>query len=211
MFLKNTGKQVVSVIVIPIFFFFFSCNSKLEPEKLNNNISENKISNKQTRKADKIKGSEIIEKQIDINTRSIIFFRLNRKEYKAFIKSTGQYSKYEFDELFRKFANTGKSVKQILKNKDIDFKMSDCQIFNFKLDSGKVYKFNRVEEDKIMGQIFFDGKNKPLIIDGMMKRKEIKDTIKEYFKLSEINEFSKDTLIIDTIDVSKHDSTHVYD
>ena len=212
---QNINKiGLFSSLILIISMIFFSCNEKttsknVEPHKKETNIKEKVSKANNTKDDDKKKN-----KKIFIKEKALIFFKIGKKDYKSFIRTEGEYSKYEFDALFSNFTHRAKSVQKFAKKQHIKSFLTTSNKIYFILKSGDTVLFNRKDKDLVLGQIFFNGIEKPKIEQGIIESKEFKKLIEEYYKLKETEGFPTDSIgekadslkSIQDVDKTKKDS-----
>ncbi len=174
-------KIVFILFILPLTIF---CNNNNENAAFNDIIKEttSSIDTSSYKKSNKK-----IEKIYYIKKNSIVFFKINKTEYNILIEELGGDSNWEMRELFNSFTLNAKSLKKALKKHKIFVVIKTNKIYEIQIDSGKTLRFDRTEEEQIVGQIFCDGKKKPLITYGVYTNKEIVKLVKQYFEINTIN------------------------
>jgi hypothetical protein len=193
-FKKQNG--IIEIVLVLFLYFSVSCKTKKQRDTVIKD-TVNQVNNSVFSKNDKSKMQEN-NNFLEIKTKSIIFYALDRSEYEEFIRENGQYSKYEFDELLNRFRRMENIVGTALKSQKINAIYSSAKEFHFTLKNGQTFIFNRVKEGKFMGQLFFDGVNPPQIEDGMIEAGDLKEIIKKYYKVAEIKDIIDDSAKTDS-------------
>ncbi len=184
--------------LFPVFLFIImaSCNQDNNDKK---NDKDTVIQSNKTNISGIDKSNTKQNDDIQVfNSKSIIFYTLSPGEYNEFIRENGDYSKYEFDGLINTFKRMESHVRKIVQNKNIATVFTTKIEFQFTTKQGQIFTFNRLKENKFMGQIFFDGIRAPRFEDGMLNAADLKEIIQEYFHVSQIQDIVDDSLKSDT-------------
>ncbi len=187
---------------------FISCNKEEKIENSGQNRANQDYINYKT-SVNKSKKNET-KNIIQIQKKSLVFFMINSNEYNKLIRNTGYVNKYEFDIMFRDFKIVANAAKSMLNKKGIYSMVTTKPSFEFTLSNGEVVVFDRESEDMIIGQIFFDGESKPKVEEGVIKRHNLRELIRAFFKLEDVGYFPVDTLRvrIDTTSNNVSDSVN---
>ncbi len=163
-----------------------ACKSKTE-DKNKNVASVNEIEVSDNADSAHSKKFADENKTFVVKGKSVIFFMLNQREINQLIKQSGDNAQWEFESLFNKFKFTASSLRSSLDKQHITTTITNAKYFEMQPNSGTSIKFDRVKEEQIMGQIFFDGVNKPRIEYGVFKGKELIEIVENYFKIKNID------------------------
>lgn len=118
-----------------------------------------------------------------VSDSQILFFMPSPKERQDFIKFYGVYSQYEFQTMFTNFNNLSNSVKNAMRTTGIPVEVTYAKKFIFPLkDDTLIYDLNT--EEQIIGFILADGVNYPLIRNGVQKKGNVSNDIRDYFNIS---------------------------
>jgi hypothetical protein len=173
------------LILFSILILIFSQCKKKQHEQ-NTNINDSlKISINDSSYADSANSEDIIgkEKEKIVTDTQVIFFLPSPQSRQELIKFYGTYNQYEFQNIFSNFIDLSRSVKYALKSKKIPVEITYAKRFVFPLDSDTLV-YDLEQEDQIMGYILFDGVNPPLIKNGLQKRKQVSNDLRNYFNLA---------------------------
>jgi len=146
---------------------------------------------------------EIIEKTIEkekraefyiIENKAVVFFMLNKKEFKDLLTEMGESYRWDAEALFNNFSKQTTTFQSLLKKHNIECIISTSEKFEIKLKNGKVHNFDRIEKDQILGTILTDGIQEPRIEFGLYPNKELAAIIENFFDLKSIGNIPGDTL-----------------
>jgi len=186
-------KYKISSLFVIFITFLLSCSSS--DDSVEDDLI--KLKSQKTNEIDVVYKRKLSLKQPfsdTIKEKTLIFFRYNKEEYTKLVKDVGDAARYEFENLFRQFRQQAQSMKSGIRKKDIRYKYSSAQNFVFILAGGDTAIYDRKKSEMIMGQIFFDGKRPPVVIDGILPKRALKDSIQDIFKVSPIEEVLPDTI-----------------
>ncbi len=141
---------------------------------------------------------------IYFNTPALIFFRIDDAEINKMKRRSDVALQYELDILFRNFDATAKSARKMLRKKPVKSILTDCSQLYFINKNNDTLYFNRKYEDMIMGEIFYDGKDSLVVIEGEMRLKEVRDYIEEFYNFD-----IPESLPEDSIYTNKKDSVSI--
>jgi len=131
--------------------------------------------------------------KLTVAEKSVIFFMLTDKEIKSVIEHYGEYSRYDLEELFRNFKTFAVSSRKVLKDKNINSELTTAYFIELK-SSTETILVNRKETSNLIGQIFFDGKNQPVIKYGLMKNKDFTEVVSTYFNVDDYENKEVDSI-----------------
>ncbi len=159
-------------------FVFAACKK----EKKTAVIQEDslKVMLKDTVSADDVENYDSVQVLTDTN---VIFFLPSPKERRELIELYGNGQEYNFTVMFNNFLNLEQSVKRSLSSKKIPVDISYAKRFVCIMSDTDTMIYDLKIEDQIMGYLFFDGVNNPLIKNGVQTRKQTSDDIRNYFNI----------------------------
>ncbi len=170
-------------IITLVLFALIGCKSNSQEDLRSDDFTKIDLPDSTTTSKDSVANAED-DKILTIFDKQIIFFMPSPEEKQELIKHYGYYIQYELQFVFTDFSKMVSKVKYAVKKHDLDIKVTYAKVFEFPLENDTViYDLNT--EKQIMGYILFDGKNKPLIKNGVQKHKDISNDIKQYFKLEQ--------------------------
>ncbi len=188
-----------------------NCNEKSTPQKP---IKTN--TDTVTADTSKIQPPKVKAKSVDtIRTQSLVFFMKSKSERQTLINRSSVATRYELKALFKQFNTTSKQFSNQIGKQNIKCQTSNAMKLVFITDTAE-YIFNRVENDMVFGQIFFDGHNDIKIFDGYMELSELRDTAKKFFNLKGMqiqdttiqDSASAETTPQDSVPTQKNDTTN---
>ncbi len=189
-----TTKQRLTVpILLFLFLSAYACSSDNSQSQSTTKETGNENTSDSTEAVTEILKTKSVE-SYTIDDRSVTFFMLNKKEQKELIKTLGTTSNYEVPLMFRNFNEMAQSMRWILKKYDINVHIETAPAFAMTYADGKAEVYNRKEDEQILGQILFDGKQKALIEFGMYRNKDLLNLVKEYFQIDKINNNALDSI-----------------
>jgi hypothetical protein len=195
--------KIQNVLSALLFICLFSAqNSCAPPETTQEDVLalDNEYLIEESKAVNKSESEE--QKIAYIKDKSLMFFRLNPREYQTLLSQTGDVASYEFKYLFERFDRAASEFGIAVRKYGIDSDMLYEQKIIYITDTGR-YSFDRENEDMIMGQIFFDGKDSIIIEDGYIEPADLQLMIKDFFRTDSIRiNASNLVLSIDTITFS---------
>lgn len=123
---------------------------------------------------------------INLEKRTVVFFMISKREIKELIHDMGETYRWETEALFNNFNNQAKAFQTILKKHSIRCIISEQKVYHIKLNNDSVIKFNRIEKDQIIGQIFSDGEQQPVIEFGMYTNGELAKMLEKFYKIENL-------------------------
>ncbi len=133
-----------------------------------------------------------------VEKRSIIFFMPTKEERKDIDKQYGNFAKWDLQEIFNRFQQLAKSSKRNLSKSNFKIELTTDIVFKIEMDTSGYVVFNRKKEDQLVGIIFSDGIQEPVIKFGVLKRSDILEIVSNFF-----NEKYEDEEVVDTTDVQE--------
>lgn len=125
---------------------------------------------------------ELDEARIVADTQ-ILFFMPSPEKKKDIVKFYGLYNQYEFQTVFSNFSNLANSVKSAMYSHDIKVEVTYATKFIFPIENDTLI-YDLELEDQILGYILTDGKNMPLIKNGVQLTKDVSNDIRNYYNLA---------------------------
>ncbi|MEA2041389.1 MAG: hypothetical protein U9N85_02395 [Bacteroidota bacterium] len=139
------------------------------------------------------------EKIAYVKNKSVMFFRVNADEYRKIIKMSGDYAAYEFKFLFKRFGREAVEYRRILSGMGIESDMLFEKKIVFVTNTGE-YLFDREQEDMMMGQILFDGKDSISVEEGFVEPDELNEIIRKFFQIDSFSVNQENVYLeIDTV------------
>jgi len=178
--------MISKVYLIAIFFIFlFGCKNNSSENSENIAIQLDSVNATDEINADNseisvIQASE--DEKLSVDKKCVIFFMPTDKEINKIYEKYGQSSRYDLQEIFTKFKSFAVSSRKILKDENIYSDLTTAYFIEIKTTT-QVKIVNRKETSDLVGQIFYNGKDEPIIKYGLMKNKDFALIVKDYFKL----------------------------
>jgi hypothetical protein len=138
--------------------------------------------------------TEIISNEkIHISEKCIIFFMPTESEIADLIDHYGEYSQYDFIQLFSNFKTLAISTRKTVKVKGIFSDLTTSENIEIETTTG-LFVFNRKSTDDLVGQIFYNGLDKPEVKFGVLKNKDLTAFIKSYFSVKDYENTELDSI-----------------
>ncbi len=189
-----------------LFFLVFLLSSCANNNNDNSNVEEKIIESPDDEQVNQTVEPDLPEDQkseiFKVEKKSVIFFIISKKEAQNIAKEVGEGYQWETDALFTSFINQSKTFIDILKKHNINSALCNNKQFEIKLKNGKVFNFDRIKEDQILGEILTNGEKQPLISYGMYTNTELAELIQNFFGIESLGYFPPDSL-----DVELHENS----
>lgn len=178
--------KIYWIYFIFILFFVFSCKNNSDNKNFNDSLKID-ISSDSVYYNDSVSTEDKkIQKEKTISDTQVVFFMPSPKERQNLLKFYGTYSQYEFQAIINNFLNLSRSVNQSLSYYNIPVEVCYSKKFIFPFNNDTLI-YDLMIENQIMGYIIADGKNYPLIRNGVQKSKTISNDIRNYFNIASYN------------------------
>jgi hypothetical protein len=170
-------KKITFFAIVVLLFYMVSCKEDNNEEQIStDSIKVNFVGNSDT----DVEPANIEEKVV--RDTQVLFFLPSPRERVQMVKFYGTYDQYDFQAVFNNFLNLSQVVKSALKPRGIPVEVTYAKRFVFPMtDDTLIYDLE--EENQIMGYILADGESMPLIKNGVQKRRQVSNDLRNYFNL----------------------------
>lgn len=167
------------ILILTFTLIIFSCKNENKDDKFNENDLKIDVK-KDTNKNDEKVNPEAKNRYIDDT--AVIFFMPSPKERRELIKFYGMYDQYRFMDIFSHFIDLANTAKNLLSSRKIPVEITYAKRFIFPTQTDTVI-YDTDLEDQLMGYILADGVNPPLVRNGVAKRNQLSNDLRNYFNL----------------------------
>lgn len=157
----------------------FSCKREDKNDKFNENDLKMDVKKDTSKNDDAVNPDAKIRY---IEDTMVIFFMPSPKERQELLKFYGMYDQYQFMDIFSNFIDLANTAKSILSSRKIPVEITYAKRFIFPTQTDTVI-YDTSLEDQIMGYILADGVNPPLVKNGVTKRNQLSNDLRNYFNL----------------------------
>ncbi len=171
--------------IIAVIFSFLLTNCKEDSDENTLSTDSIKVNLSDTTVVDTSGIVTDVDERVIVDTQ-VVFFLPSPRERMQMIKFYGTYDQYDFQAVFNNFLNLSQVVRSALRARGIAVEITYAKRFVFPMqDDTLVYDLEK--EDQMMGYILADGINMPMIKNGVQKRKQVSNDIRNYFNLKNFN------------------------
>ncbi len=171
------------ILTVVVFFLLSNCKEDTDDNRLSTDSIKVDLSD--TTVVDTSGIVTDIDERVIVDTQ-VVFFLPSPRERMQMVKFYGTYDQYDFQAVFNNFLNLSQVVRSNLRSRGIPVEITYAKRFVFPMqDDTLVYDLEK--EDQMMGYILADGINMPMIKNGVQKRKQVSNDIRNYFNLKNFN------------------------